>query len=81
MKCCWSSRADLCEPVQIPRLVLKLDIGTLDRCARRLDLLRLIAIISLLIFGLVGTAATLDEDPTEVRSWGRIVASPTLGFG
>jgi hypothetical protein len=29
----------------------------------------------------VGTAATLNEDPTEVRSRGRIVASPTLGFG
>ena len=51
MKCYWNSRANLYGPVQIPRLVLKLDI------------------------------ATLDEDPTEVRSWGRIVASPTLGFG
>jgi hypothetical protein len=81
MKCCWNSRANLCEPVQIPRLVLKPDIGTLDSCARRLDLLRLIAMLALLMFGLVGTAATLNEDPTEVRSRGRIVASPTLGFG
>jgi hypothetical protein len=81
MKCYWNSRADLYGPVQIPRLVLKLDIGSLDCCARRLVLMRLIAIISLLMFGLVETAATLDEDPTEVRSWGRIVASPTLGFG
>ena len=32
--------------------------------------MRLIAIISLLMFGLVGTAVTLNEDPTEVRSRG-----------